>query len=272
MTQLSMNEMTTYRWTFAEDVTRFVEHGISAIGVWRRKLSDFGEERGIEMLADSGLAVSNLMWAGGFTGSDGRSVRESIDDAEEAISLAAAMRARCLVVFTGGHNGHTRNHARRIVHEALRELEPVASDFGVTLAVEPMHAACSYEWTIVTGIEDALSFIDELGSSQIRLALDTCHVGYELANYDLLAKHAERIAVVHLNDSKWPPDGDQNSCRLGEGTASLEEIVQVLKANGYRGDFDVKLMGEEIEITDYDQLIEHSIQAFETLSGIAVST
>ena len=65
MTRLSMNEMTTYRWTFAEDVTKCVEHGISAIGVWRRKLADFGDERGIEMLAESGLVVSNLMWAGG---------------------------------------------------------------------------------------------------------------------------------------------------------------------------------------------------------------
>ena len=40
---------------------------------------------GIELLADSGLKVSNLLWAGGFTGSDGRSLRESIDDAEEAV-------------------------------------------------------------------------------------------------------------------------------------------------------------------------------------------
>jgi len=272
MTRLSMNEMTTYRWTFDEDVTKCVEHGIAAIGVWRRKLADFGDERGIEMLFDSGLVVSNLMWAGGFTGSDGRSVRESIDDAEEAISLAAAMRARSLVVFTGGHNGHTRNHARRLVREALRELEPVASDFGVTLAVEPMHTACAHEWTIVTGIEDTLSLVDELGSSQIGLALDTCHVGYELSNFDLLAQHADRIAVVHLNDSKWPPDGEQNSCRLGEGMAPLEEIVQGLNSAGYRGDFDVKLMGEEIEWTDYDKLIEHSKQAFEALSGIAANT
>lgn len=267
-----MNEMTTYRWTFDEDITRFVEHGISAIGVWRRKLSDFGDERGIELLTDSDLAVSNLMWAGGFTGSDGRSVRESIEDAEEAISLAAAMRARCLVVYTGGHNGHTRNHARRLVREALRELDSVASDFDVTLAIEPMHAACTDEWTIVTDIEDALSFIQEVDGHQIRLALDTFHVGHDPANYDLLARHTEQIAVVHFNDSRCPPGGEQNSCWLGEGTAPLEQIVQVLNSNGYRGDYDVKLMGEEIESANYDQLIEHSKQVFETLSGIVAST
>jgi sugar phosphate isomerase/epimerase len=98
MAQLSMNEMTTYRWSFEEDVAQYLDAGIPGIGVWRQKLSDFGEDKGIELLADSGLQVSNLLWAGGFTGSDGRTQRESIDDAEEAVRLAAQMRAGCLIV------------------------------------------------------------------------------------------------------------------------------------------------------------------------------
>ena len=67
MPRLSMNEMTTFRWSFEEDVQRYREAGYPAIGVWRQKLADFGEERGIELLRDSGLAVSNLMWAGGLS-------------------------------------------------------------------------------------------------------------------------------------------------------------------------------------------------------------
>ena len=43
MPRLSMNEMTTLRWSFEEDVQQYRAAGISAIGVWRRKLSDFGE-------------------------------------------------------------------------------------------------------------------------------------------------------------------------------------------------------------------------------------
>ena len=84
MAGLSVNEMTTYRWSFEEDVTRYRDAGIEAIGVWRQKLADFGEERGLELLAHSGLKVSNLLWAGGFTGSDGHSYQEGLADAREA--------------------------------------------------------------------------------------------------------------------------------------------------------------------------------------------
>src|SRR4051812_644354 len=101
---LSMNEVTTYRWSFEEDVANYVAAGWPAIGVWRQKLSDFGEQRGIELLSESGLKVSNLLWAGGFTGSDGRTFRESVDDALEAVRLAAEMHAGCLVVYSGGRS------------------------------------------------------------------------------------------------------------------------------------------------------------------------
>ena len=45
MGQLSINELTTYRWSFEEDVRNYAAAGITSIGVWRQKLSDFGEEK-----------------------------------------------------------------------------------------------------------------------------------------------------------------------------------------------------------------------------------
>src|SRR5215475_293478 len=143
MFRLSMNEMTTYRWSFDEDVRHYCAAGIPAIGVWRRKLSDFGELRGIELLQSSGLSVSNLSWAGGFTGSEGHTFRESIDDAIEAIRLAGAMHAKCLVIYSGARAGHTHNHARRLLTTALKELSPIAYERQVLLALEPMHSACA---------------------------------------------------------------------------------------------------------------------------------
>jgi len=45
MAQLSMNETTTYRWSFEEDVAACAAAGIPAIGVWRQKLSDCGQAK-----------------------------------------------------------------------------------------------------------------------------------------------------------------------------------------------------------------------------------
>jgi sugar phosphate isomerase/epimerase len=268
MAQLSMNEMTTYRWSFEEDVEQYLRAGIRGIGVWRQKLSDFGEEKGIELLADSGLQVSNLLWAGGFTGSDGRSLRESIDDAEEAVRLAAQMRAGCLIVYSGGRAGHTHNHARRLVKEALAELAPLAAELHVTLALEPMHLGCAAEWTFLTGLDDTLALLDLVGSPWLKLAFDTYHLGQDQQAVERMDEIASRIAVVHLGDCKRPPLDEQNRSRLGEGAIPLKEIVDALRGAGYDGFYDVELMGEDIEAADYCELLRQSKQAFAELVGV----
>ena len=153
MMQLSMNELTTYRWSFEEDVQHYAEAGIPAIGVWREKLADYGEEHGVELIIESGLRVSALLWAGGFTGSEGRTYKESVQDAREAVQLAAALHAGCLIVYSGSRSGHTHNHARRCCAAALADLIPLADEFGVDLAIEPMHPGCAAEWTFFDRLE-----------------------------------------------------------------------------------------------------------------------
>ena len=264
MSLLSMNEMTTYRWSFEEDVSQYKAAGIPAIGVWRQKLSDFGEEKGIELLAESGLRVSNLLWAGGFTGSDGHSFRESVDDAAEAIRLAAEMKTGCVVVYTGARAGHTHNHARRLTAEALRELAPLAEQSNVNLAVEPMHRGCAVEWTFLTNLDDAFALMDAVASPRVQLAFDTYHCGAD-CDLDRLGAIASRIAIVHLGDGRSMPDGEQNRSRLGEGNLPLRDIIATLKSAGYNGYYDVELMGEDIEASGYVELLQHSKAAFEKL-------
>ena len=94
MAELAINETTTFRWSFEEDVARYAAAGISAIGVWRQKLSDCGLAKALDLLRQNSLKVAHLFWAGGFTGSDGRSYRESVEDAAEALRTAAELNSR----------------------------------------------------------------------------------------------------------------------------------------------------------------------------------
>jgi sugar phosphate isomerase/epimerase len=267
MSRLSINELTTYRWSFEEDVAHYKVAGIAGIGVWRQKLADFGEEKGVELLADHELAVSNLLWAGGFTGSDGRSYRDSVEDAHEAVRLAAALSADALIVYSGARSGHTHNHARRLLVGAIKEVQPLADELDVTLAIEPMHPGCATDWTFITGLDDAVALLDELDSPRVKMALDTYHLGREADLPARISQLIDRIAVVHLGNSREPPEKEQNRCPLGEGTIPLKEIIAALDAAGYAGFYDVELMGEDVEHCDYTELIEQSKSAFEQLTG-----
>jgi sugar phosphate isomerase/epimerase len=271
MHRLSMSELTTYRWSFEEDVLNYHAAGVGAMGVWRQKLSDYGEERGSELLAEHGLKVSNLLWAGGFTGSDGRTYREAIRDGADAIRLAAMLRAETLVVYSGPRNGHTQNHARRLFQGALKELLPLAVELGVTLAVEPTHECCAGEWSFLTSLDAALALVGALESEHVKLVFDTYHLGHDARVLERVREVAPHVAVVHLADSRRPPENDQDRQRLGEGSLPLREIVAAFCESGYGGYFDVELLGEAIEACDYKELIEASKRSYASWVGAGLA-
>ncbi|HTU24724.1 MAG TPA: sugar phosphate isomerase/epimerase family protein, partial [Pirellulales bacterium] len=224
-----------------------------------------GEDRAAELLTQSGLAVSNLLWAGGFTGSDGHTFAESVQDAADAIRLAARLRAGCLVVYSGGRNSHTHNHARRLFAGALAELLPLAMELDVTLAIEPMYSACAAEWTFLTTLSDAMTLVEEIAHPRLKLAFDTYHLGHDPKVLDDIARVAPHVAIVHLGDSRQPPTCEQSRQRLCEGVLPLRQIVAALQSAGYDGDYDVELMGEDIEQMCYRQLLQDCRRAFADL-------
>ena len=267
MAELSVSETTTFRWPFEEDVSQYAAAGIPAIGVWRHKLSDCGLPKALDLLGRSGLKVSHLSWAGGFTGSDGRSFRESLEDAVEAVRTAAELNCRTLVVYSGPRAGHTHNHARRLLQTALIELAPLAVELDITLAVEPMHPGCAAEWTFLTSLDETLGLLEKVAAAPVKMVLDTYHLGQDKGLLDRIAGIVPRIAMVQLGDARQPPDGEQNRCRLGDGVVPLVEIIAGLKAGGYDGYYDVELLGEEVEPADYRSLLEHAKEAFGRLVG-----
>jgi sugar phosphate isomerase/epimerase len=265
-----MNELTTYRWSFEDDVQQYGQAGIDAISVWRQKLSDFGEEKGVELISDCGLTVSSLLWAGGFTGSEGRSHKESVEDAHDAIRLAARLGADCLIVYSGPRAGHTHNHARRLLVNALKELLPHAAESGLQLALEPMHCECAHEWTFLTDLPETVALIDKLDHANLKIAFDTYYFGTDEQIVDQLRGLVPYLGIVHLGDARRLPDGDQDRCPLGSGIVPLSPIVEALAEAGYNGFFDIKLMGQEIEAADYQELLRQSLQTVTQLFDPAV--
>ncbi|QGJ69728.1 Xylose isomerase domain-containing protein TIM barrel [Planctomycetales bacterium 10988] len=258
MSRLSMNEVTTYRWTFEEDVLRFHEAGFQSLGVWRQKFTEYGEEQGIALLKSLSMKVSNLVWTGGFTGSDGRTFREGIQDAIEGIQQAAAMKADCLVVYSGGRGGHTNNHAWRLFREALSTLIPFLDEHGVSLAIEPMHPYCADEWTILTTLEETSTLLESFNHPRIGLVFDTYHLGFEEDWQAYLPRLLPYIRVVHVGDGMLPCECEQNRCLLGCGALPVAPMIQALEASGYQGHYDIELIGKDLDEFDYHEIVTQS--------------
>lgn len=271
MIRLSMNELSTMRWSFEEDVVEYSQAGFDGIGIWRQKLSDVDEDFAIDFLDRHDIRCSNLMWAGGFTGSEGLSFRESVFDAVSAVRTASRLQCDSLVIYGGSWGGHTRKHACRLVTNAIAQILPFAEEFGVNLAIEPMHPGCGGGWTFLESIEETLEMVEHIQSDRLKLVLDTYQSGFGGIDTALLSEIAHKIAVVHLGDGLCEPSGEQNRCRLGDGVIDIEQIIDVLLANGYQGFFDVELLGESVEAIDYPSLLLHAREYVASLAAVARS-
>lgn len=261
MLRLAVNELSTFRWTFEEDVLHYHQAGFDAIGIWRPKLTDYGEEKGVELIREHGLEISSLNWAGGFTGSDGRSYRESLHDGFDAVQLAADIGARTLSVISGGRGGHTNGHANRMLRSALKELSEAAQAVGVQVAVEPMHIGCAFDWSIVNTIPQCLDLITGIDSPNLGIVFDCYHVAQDDNVMVWLESIVQHVRLVQLGDAKHAPLGEQNRCLLGHGHVPLSDIVAKFQESNYDGFYEIEIVGQEVEHMNYEEILGESKQA-----------
>lgn len=263
MSKLALNEITTLRASLLDDVTACRDLGIAGIGLWRRKISDFGDERTVELLRDSGLHVTSMSWAGGFTGSFGLTFDEAVDDAHAALQLARNLNADCLVIVSGTRNHHTANYARRLVVDGLRQLADDAAEAGIALALQPVHCIFQEDWSFVTSLEEALELVSACRHSAVKLALDVYHMAEEpdlLARLPQLVPH---LAVVQLSDGEFPPAGQYDRRHLGDGDIPITGITQTLVASGYKGFFELTLWSRELWKTECSRVVSECRERFE---------
>ena len=262
--RLALNGLTTTRWSLLEDVAGCQDAGFEAIGLWRPKVHEFGEEQAAELLGDSGLCVSTLSWAGGFTGTHGHGFADALEDARDAIRLAAQVGAECLVIISGARSGHTLNHARRLLVEALKRLANDAGDLGVTLALQPMHRMFADDWTFLTRLDDTVDILALVDHPRLKLSLDVYQQWQEPDLLERLPGLVPLIATVGLSDWR-EPRSRHDRCLPGDGVIPLAAIVEALVRGGYRGCFDVQVWSDEHWQSDYHDLVHECHRRFTAL-------
>ena len=89
MSRLSVSQIMTSRWSFEHGLRSFQAAEFSAVGLWRPRVAQFGEDKAVELVRELEMPVSSLSWAGGFTGANGASFFDAIDDARRAVRRPA---------------------------------------------------------------------------------------------------------------------------------------------------------------------------------------
>ncbi|HLQ46836.1 MAG TPA: sugar phosphate isomerase/epimerase family protein [Planctomycetaceae bacterium] len=243
--KLSINAVTTYRWSFEEDVVRYRLAGIEAIGLWLPKLLEYGEERGAELLEENGLAVSSLSWAGGFTGAFGHELDDVLAETRELIRLAGRLHAGSLIVVTGPKNNHLNKHANRLLVDSLKELADEAAENDVLLSLQPMRPEFEHSWTFLHKLDHALEVLDRVNHSAVQLAFDTYHLGHEPGLLQRLPELVPHIGVLQVSDARSKVADEYDRVLPGEGVLPVEAIVSGVIDAGYRGFVDYQIWSDD---------------------------
>ncbi len=255
--RLSITHMTAYRWSLPDLVAYCKDFGFSGLGVWLPRLTEFGEERGIDLILEAGLQVSSVGPVGGFTGANGQSFDDAVLDCADALEVAGQLGAHALTICTGPRAGHTRGHARRLVVQALEKLADRAGELQVALALKPMHAAYRKRWTFLHSLDESLDLLDEVDHPAVKLAFGVEHLWRETNLTERLPQLVPALASVQLSDGPRHPIDECEQQLLGEGDAPVSSVIQTLLDADYDRLFEIDIWSRELWRSDYSAILAH---------------
>ena len=186
------------------------------------------EDYGFGKLVAHGAYTMNLCTA------DPEARAFAADVLADDLRRMAALPGNFYNFHPGSHVGQGTEAGIDYISQALRRaLEP---DYPVTVLLETMAGKGS---EIGGRFEEIRDILQAVGSDQVGVCLDTCHVydgGYDivgnldevLAEFDRVIG-LDRLKALHVNDSKNPfaSHKDRHAC-LGEGSLGLETFRQIV--------------------------------------------
>lgn len=109
--------------------------------------------------------------------------------------------------------------------ESLAWLAERAAADGITLGVEVVNR---YESNLLNTAEQALALLDEVGSPNLVVHLDTYHMNIEEQDFATpVQRCGPRLGYVHV--------GESNRGYLGTGTIDFDQFFAALRGIGYQG-------------------------------------
>jgi sugar phosphate isomerase/epimerase len=246
------------KWSFFQDVVRYAARGANGMGLWRSKLEEFGVEEASDLLAEMKMEVTSLSWAGGFTGCSGMGHHQAIDDCISALEMAAVVRAPTLIVYPGQRNGHTERHSRRLFHDAVAELVPVARELNVSLAVEPMSGCESPRWSMFAGFQETMREIENYAPNELGIVLDLYHLGLDRDVARAIPGVINRVRLVQIADRA--AHGEALRLIPGAGDVSLQPWTRLLAYAGYDGPYEFEIFGNGVAHLGYETVIHAGVE------------
>jgi len=246
-TRLSLNQITTHRWSLAEALEGCLRAQIPAIGIWRHKIAEVGLPESRRLVRDAGLHVSSVCRGGMFPAATAADRASRIEDNRRALDEAAELGADTLVLVCGPPPDRDIAAARRMVEDAIGALIPYARERRVTMAIEPLHPMYAAERSCITSLEEANILAEKFDPDMVGIVVDVYHVWWDAMLEREIERARGRIRGFHVCDWLVPtPDMLMGRGMMGDGCIDVHRIRSLVDAAGYAGRIEVEILNQRI--------------------------
>lgn len=250
--RISLNLISAFNWPIAQSLDLARSLGVHAISLAVHQLGTVPEE-GIALVRASGLPAVTLASGGGDLIGDAATALATLTP---LIDAAAALGCPSAYTLSGtSPNGMPTDIAFDRLVETIRPAVDYAHGKGVTLGIEANSMATHATGFIHTLI-DSIEFARATGAG---VSVELQNIWYERDLERLFREHAHRFVIVQFSDFRVGEELRYNRRVPGDGSIPLEWMIGHLLDAGYRGYFDLEIIGPAIEAEGYASAISRSI-------------
>ena len=223
-----------FKGDFEANVSRIASYGYDGVELAVRDPELIDYDRIINIIKEHNLVVPAIgtgqAWGEeglSFTSHDPIIRKKAIMRIESHIMPARRLDALIIIGLLRGivDEGVSKHQAEIWMKESLEVCAAKAAEQDVRIALEPLNR---YETPLINTAAEALLLIEEIGSPNLGLLLDTFHMNIEEPSIDESIRHCgDRIFHFHVADSnRWYP---------GAGHLDFKAILETLSSTGYDG-------------------------------------
>jgi sugar phosphate isomerase/epimerase len=233
---------------------------VTDIGYWRSlgayrvataitKMWDEGWDASVKLLKESGFVVATIsypfMWEHKLDSDTGIEIARR--ELMKTLAAAKEMKAETIYMLTGGRGRLTWEEAAARFSEAVAPCAQEAQKSGVKLLIEPANALYA-DVHLAHTLRDAVDLAEMAG---IGVCADLFACWTEAHLKETIKRAIPRCHLVQVGD--WVPGDRALSCRavLGDGVIPTERLIGWLLEAGYKGAFDLELVGPRIAQAGY---------------------
>ena len=265
MNRLCIHSITNKPWNLDTLIEKYTGSGISALTIWEDAVKEHGAKSAGDKLARSGLVVVSYARGGFFPDLNAEKRVEKIDHNKRMLEDASLLGAPLLVLVCGADPGQSLQHSRDQIRLGIENLLPFAADFGVKLAIEPLHPMYADTRSAINNLAVANDMAEYFDSEWVGIAIDVYHLWWDPELKDQIQRcgNNRNILAFHICDWKTPTEDLLLDRELmGRGCIPVAEISRWVDESGFEGFREVEIFSNRYWKQDQDEFLQHIIAAY----------